>query len=416
MKRQGMAALILTLGICLQLTSAKAENAKMFWLTETLTGTTTGPILASPGVRFSAVGGNWIVLTSKPGEILFSDVATSKRYGPYGFERQRIIDLGKKALIISRIEYFLGTDPSEVKPVLSTVPVRRIEEPIPKAEVPQGWDRKPLPSTNPADHLNRPQGFAMQKRTYPTAALAWLEPMHEAKYDWSVGQYAGNSGANIESTRFGLTGMWKNWFFDAALINKAKTGSAIVPDDTYLSDLGLADGTGFSLSGGYLYSFVIDGNWNANFGGYVTYESLSFDMNATVFTRHGQIIPPDQAGTDPAAPDPLPPGTTLTEYSFDRYSETLDMSELSFSALGGIDYTSMYWGVGAFVILDLYTDASFSGSIQLLDEAYDLSADKTHPVGIKVSGWYSPFSDYIVSGSFTLATETTIRIGFGKFF
>ena len=411
-----MAALMLALGVFLQATSAQAENFKMFWLTETLTGTTTGPILARPGVRFSAVGGNWIILTSKPGEILFSDAETSKRYGPYGFERQRIIDLGKKALIISKIEYFLGANPSDVKPVLSTVPVRRIEEPIPKAEVPQGWDRKPLPSTNPADHLNRPQGFAMQKRIYPTVALAWLEPIHNAKYDWSVGQYAGNSGEDIESTRFGFMGMWKNWFVEGALINAAKTGGPIVPDDTYLSDLGLAGGKGFSVSGGYLYSFVIDGNWNANFGGYAKYESISFDMNATVFTRHGQIIPAGQAGTDADTTGQIPDGTTFTEYSFDRYSETLDMSELSFSALGGIDYTSMYWGVGAYVILDLYTDASFSGSIQLLDEAYDLSADKTHPVGIKVSGWYSPFSDYIITGSFTLATETTIRVGFGKFF
>ncbi len=416
MKRQGIGAMILALGVVLQAASANAENQKIFWLTETLTGTTVGPILASPGVRFSAAGDNWIVLTSNPGEILFSDAATSKRYGPYGFERQRIIDLGTKALIISKIEYFLGSNPSDIKPVLSTVPVRRIEEPIPTREVPQGWERKPLPSTNPADHLNRPQGFAMQNRTYPAAALVWLEPMHEAKYDWSVGQYAGNSGANIESTRFGLTGMWKNWFFEGVLITDVKTGSAIVPDDTYLSDLGLADGAGFSISGGYLYSFVIDGNWNANFGGYAKYESISFDLDATVFTSHGEIIPPDQVGTDTDVTGQTPDAATYTEYSFDHYSETLDMSELSFSAIGGIDYTSMYWGVGTYVILDLYTDASFSGSIQILDEAYDLSADKTHPIGIKVSGWYSPFSDYIVSGSFTLATETTIRIGFGKFF
>ncbi len=416
MKRQGMVALIFALGIFLQAISARAENTKMFWLTETLTGTTTGPILALPGFRFSAVGGNWVVLKSKPGEILFSDTATSKRYGPYGFERQRIIDLGKKAMIISKIEYFLGANPSDVQPVITTVPVRRIEEPIPTVEVPQGWDRKPLPSTNPADHLNRPQGFAMQKRIYPTAALVWLEPIHNAKYDWSVGNHAGNSGEDIESTRFGLTGMWNNWFAEAALISDAKTGGTIVPDNTYLSDLGLAGGTGFAASGGYLYSFVIDGKWNANFGGYAKYESVSFDMNATVFTRHGQIIPADQVDTDTDISGQTPDGAAYTEYSFDRYSETLDMSELSLIAIGGIDYTSMYWGIGAYFILDLYTDTSFSGSIQILDEAYDLSAQKTHPVGIEVSGWYSPFRDYIVSGAISVGTEMAVRVGFGKFF
>lgn len=416
MRKQGMAAQILALGMTLACLSAKAENYKMFWLTETVTGNTTGPILARPGIRFSAVGGDWIILVSKPGEILFSNAATSKHYGPYGFERQRIIALGNKAVVFSKIEHFTGDDPSTVKPVQSTMPVRRIEETTPNVEVPQGWEQKKILSTNPADHRERPQSFSMQTRTYPAAAQLWMEPLHNSKYNWSVGDYAGNSGEDIESSRMGVAGTWQNWFAEGALITDAKTSGTIVPDNTYLSDLGLDGGSGFSASGGYLYSFVIDGKWNANFGGCAKYESISFDMNATVFTRHGEVIPADQVTTDTLVDSQAADGTTITEYSFDHYTESLEMQEMSLTFLGGIDYTSMYWGVGANFLLDLYSDTRFSGSIQVLDEAYELSADKTHPIGVEASGWYSPFSDYIVSAKITVGTETTFRIGVGKIF
>ncbi len=416
MRKQIMAALILALGMTLMGTTVQAENYKMFWLTETLTGNTTGPILAKPGTRFSAADGHWVILVSKPGEILFSDSATAKHYGPYGFERQRIIALGSKALVFSKIEHFTGDDPSTVHPVNSTMPIRHIEEPMPNVDVPQGWDRKTLLSTNPGDHLNRPKGFAMEKRTYPSEGQIWVEPIHNSKYDWSVGDYAGNSGEDIESSRIGVSGTWNNWFAEGALITDAKTSGTIVPDNTYLSDLGLDGGSGFSASGGYLYSFVIDGKWNANFGGAAKYESTSFDMNATVFTRRGIVIPADQVTADSVPVDAAADDTTITEYSFDHYTESLDMKELSLSLIGGIDYQSLYWGVATYFILDLYSDTSFSGSIQILDEAYDLSADKTHPIGIEASSWYSPFSDTIVSGSVSVGTETTLRVGFGKFF
>jgi hypothetical protein len=258
----------------------------------------------------------------------------------------------------------------------------------------------------------------MVKRRYPPSATVWAEPVRNVKYDWSVGDFTGNSGENTEMMRYGVQGIWRNLFLELSAISEAKTGGTIVPDDTYLSDLGLTDGSGYAVRSGYVYSFVIDGNWNANLGGYGSFERTSFDMNATVFTRHGEIVPSSDvnAGEAESANPSDANDSNGVVYSFDGFTEEVTMEEMSFTLAGGIDYASDFFGLGAFVTIDLYSDTSFSGSITVLDEKYELSADKTHPVGIAVAGWYSPFLDYIVTASASTGTETALRIGVGKIF
>lgn len=394
---------------------SNAETYKMFWLTETISGTTIGPVVKRPGNRFRAAGKEWTILSSKPGQILFADAAASTQHGPYDFTLQRIIELGDVALSFSRIEKFTGTNPT--LDYSRTTP-RTISKPEASVAKPVRRDLRPLPSTNPADHLSQPTSPAMVKRRYPPTAVVWMEPIRNVKYDWSVGDFAGNSGEDMEMKRYGVEGSWRNLFLEVSAISDAKTGGTVVPDETYLSDLGLTEGSGYALRGGYVYSFVIDGNWNANLGGYGSYEETSFDMNATVFTRHGEVVASSTVSAADAADGSSADNkdSTAVRYSFDRFTEEVSMEEMSLTMAGGIDYASDFFGLGAFVTIDFYSDTSFSGSIAVLDENYKLAADKTHPVGIALAGWYSPFMDYIVTASASIGTETAVRIGFGKTF
>ncbi|MDD4060315.1 MAG: hypothetical protein PHW08_06385, partial [Kiritimatiellae bacterium] len=99
-----------------------------------------------------------------------------------------------------------------------------------------------------------------------------------------------------------------------------------------------------------------------------------------------------------------------------HFEEPVEMDELALTFAGGIDYTSWAWGIGLYFTLDLYTDTGFSGSVAVRDETFDLSADRTHPIGVALAGWCGLFDDYIVSASASTGAETSIRLGFGKFF
>ena len=135
----------------------------------------------------------------------------------------------------------------------------------------------------------------------------------------------------------------------------------------------------------------------------------SYDLRATVYTRQGSVVAPVAEGEEGTAES----GAT---YTFENYEDEVEMSELSMTFIGGIDYTSEFWGVGVYFTLDLYTDTSFSGAVAVRDESFDLSAERTHPIGVAASAWYSPFADYLVAASASTGAETAIRVAFGKFF
>ena len=395
--------------LALALQAQAAGDYTMFWLTETITGTTAGPFVNKPGNRVRASGREWTILAAQPGKILFSDPVAQKYYGPYDLVLQRIVELGDAAFSFSRIEPFQGDDPS-ADIASRTSPAPRVREPT--IERPQRWEPDRLPGTNPAEHVKKASAFSLDALVRPAAAAAWFEPFREVKYDWSVGDYAGSGGAKTETTRYGVSGTWRNFFAEGSLVSGGETTSSLVPDGTLLSDLGLSNGSGYALRGGYLYSFVIDGNWNGNLGGILSYEKTEYDMHATAYTSQGVVVAPAAAEAAGAQEG----DATTTAYAFERFEESVEMDELALTFAGGIDYTSEFWGVGLYFTLDLYTDTGFSGSVAVRDETFDLSADRTHPIGVSLAGWYSPFADYLVSASASTGAETSIRLGFGKFF
>ena len=109
---------LLTVVILFPCAGTAAASYRCFWLTETITGQTIGPIVNKPGHRFTVDRRQWIVMEAAPGEISFADAKTLGLEGPYDLIEQRIIGLGKKAYVFTRIQDFEGTDPDKSVAVL----------------------------------------------------------------------------------------------------------------------------------------------------------------------------------------------------------------------------------------------------------------------------------------------------------
>jgi hypothetical protein len=394
--------------------SASGAGRELFWLTSTVTGDTIGPIEKKPGTSFLANGKEWVILSEKPGQILFYDSDTSKQHGPFVFVLNRIVDLGGFAMGISRIEVVNERGDILFSPDrerMSTQP-----RPVaPDVKRPQRWEPEPLPGTNPAEHKVFLGDLVVELRQYATSGILWFEPVHSVKYDWKVGDYSGSGGEEIDMKRLGLMASWRNWFLELYAIIDGETGGGIVPDKSYLSELRLNSGSGFGGHAGYLYSLVIDGNWNANIGFAMSYEMADLDLDAVVFRESGRYTVKDEdiEGEDA---DGLSESISVKEYELANVSKGVDMAEFVASLIGGIDYTSDFWGAGIYLLVDVYSDVDFKGSLEVGDQAHKLRADRTHPVCVTLSGWYSPLDSYFISTRASFGTETTFRIGLGKFF
>lgn len=397
--------------------TAYAEEYKMFWLTETITRDTIGPIVRKTGNTFRVAGREWTILDSKTGEILFYDAAARKKYGPYDFMLNRIVDLGGVALGISRIDTFDSGENDELPHILTSVD-NSTTVTAPPVDRPRRWTPTPIPSTNPRAHKSFFDNFYIIPRKRPASAMFWAEPIRSVNYNWEIGDYAGTAGEKIEMSSYGIAGSYGNWFAELYAISSAKTAGGIVPDGTSLSDLNMDSGSGYGGRAGYLYSFVIDGNWNANFGGFASYESTTFNIEGTALTSHGvTTLPPPTPEDGVVLPtDATNVGSVVKEYTFDSFTSEVDMSELTVAIMGGIDYTSDYWGVGAYGFIDLYSDIEIDGKLSFNDKSYDIAADRAHPIGITFSGWYSPFMEFFFGGSATFGNEISARMFAGWFF
>ncbi len=390
---------------CLALADAPPTHTQL-WMTATISGAVSGPVANVPGTRFTFLDSEWMVLAAPPGHILFSNARTGRHSGPYRLQPQRIVMLDDKAVLFSKIEPVPPVRPAHAEPFSPHPSVTHEDPPAPRPEAPQGWERQPLPSTNPGEHLNRPAPFNLETRDLPPSIDLWFEPFRNIKYDWSIGGHTGNSGRSLESSRIGLNGTWRSLFVQAALIQNGKIKGSIVPDGLALSNLDIHDGTGFSLQGGYAYSFVIDGNWHATVGAGVQWDAIQFDLDATVMTRTPNPEPADPSHTeDPGA-----------HYGFAVQSGSLRMRDLTLGLFGGIGYSTETWGLDSALIVRAWSDIQIRGSVDVMDDRQSPAADPTHPVGIAFSGWISPLPSFHTALSLTVGTELSLRIGVGKRF
>ena len=88
--------------------ASAAETYKSFWLTETISGRTVGPIVNKPGNRFTLDGVQYIVMESASGEINFAEARKMELAGPFELVEQRVIPLGSRAYVFTRILDFTG--------------------------------------------------------------------------------------------------------------------------------------------------------------------------------------------------------------------------------------------------------------------------------------------------------------------
>jgi len=52
----------------------------------------------------------------------------------------------------------------------------------------------------------------------------------------------------------------------------------------------------------------------------------------------------------------------------------------------------------------------------VLGENVDLDADRSQPVCLALSGWYSPSDNFVLEGRLAFGSETSLRLGAGIFF
>lgn len=395
--------------------AAAGADYKSMWITDVISGRTVGPVVNKPGNRFSAGGREWIVLQAGRGEANFADAATLSPQGPYGLVEQRMFNLGDDAYVFTRILDYEGTTPGVSEAVVSQAeraPAEKGRHPW-SSDLPERWVLAPLPSTNPGAHKEPAKTWHLETLEVAPSATLWIEPVHNDPHDWSLGGLAGSADADIETRRAGVAGFWRGFFAEAGLVRSAKCSGSLVPDGLSLASLRLDGGDGFHLGAGYRHAIVIDGGWSANVSLWGTYETLDVDLSASTTTETEIAVETAPAETD-AAGETEP--KTEKGYAFESWKDSGSFDEFRLGVGVGIGYDEWYWGLGATLLVDCWTDASLDASVPVLGSSYKLEAERSRPVGGRLSAWYCPADNWLLEASLTLGSETSLRLGAGLFF
>ena len=413
--------------------SVSAAEYKSFWLTEAVSGRTVGPSVNKPGNRFSLDGREWIVMQSKPGEINFSDAATLSPEGPYDLVEQRMVDLGPASYVFTRIEDFAGADPSADLSTVSQAsraPAEKGRHPW-SQDLPERWVLGPIPTTNPGAYKEMADPWSLERLELSPEIVGFVEPFRRVQYDWKLDRRSGNKEA-LTMVRAGVSGEWKGLSAEAGLSTGAKTSGTLVDDTLALSGLSLDGGHGVFLAAAYDYRFRIDGGWSASVGAYGAYERQSLDVSARgawVAAKNPKNAAKKATGAETTADGESPDGESsdggsgdggqddaVADYGFFPWSAEATLSEARLGAAVSIRYDEWYWGLGATFRIDCVDSISADGSVPVIDERQDLDADRSQPVTLLLTGWYSPADNWVFEGHVAVGGETTLRLGVGFFF
>ena len=396
--------------------SASAAEFKSFWLTEAVSGRTVGPVVNKPGNRFSLGGREWIVLQSRSGEINFADAATLAPEGPYDLVEQRMIDLGPASYVFTRIEDFSGSDPEADRSVVSQAsraPAEKGRHPW-SQDLPERWVLGPVPTTNPGAYKEMAEPWSLEPLELSPEIVAFVEPFRRVQYDWKLDRRSGNKEA-IKMMRAGVAGEWHGFSGEAGLSTGGKTSGTLVDDTLALSGLKLDGGRGLFLAAAYDYRFRIDGGWSASVGGYGAYERVSLDASARAAWAEAKK-PKDEPVVVELESEGIAPDAVIADYGFYPWGSDVTLSEARLGAAVSIRYDEWYWGLGATFRIDCLDSISADASVPVIDERQELDADRSQPVTLLFTGWYSPADNWVIEGHLAFGGETTLRIGAGLFF
>ncbi len=408
--------------------SASAAEFKSFWLTEAVSGRTVGPVVNKPGNRFTLDGREWIVMESRRGEINFADAATLAPEGPYDLVEQRMVDLGPASYVFTRIVDFEGDDPSADRAVVSQAsraPAEKGRHPW-SQDVPGRWVLGPIPTTNPGAYKEMADPWSLEPLELSPEVVAFVEPFRRVQYNWKLDRRSGNKEA-LKMMRAGVAGEWKGLSAEAGLSTGGKTSGTLVDDTLALSGLSLDGGRGVFLGAAYDYRFRIDGGWSASVGAYGAYERQSLDVSARgawVAAKGAKNAARKAADAEKTADGESSDGETgdggqndsVADYGFYPWGADATLSEMRLGADVSIRYDEWYWGLGATFRIDCVDSISVDGSVPVIDERQDLDADRSQPVTLLLTGWYSPADNWVIEGHLSFGGETTLRIGGGLFF
>lgn len=394
--------------------ASAAETYKSFWLTETISGRTVGPIVNKPGNRFTLDGVQYIVMESASGEINFAEARKMELAGPFELVEQRVIPLGSRAYVFTRILDFTGEDPSRSEATVTQAvraPAQQADKPWLK-DMPERWVLGPVPSTNPGAYRES-KTWSLDPVQWAPGVSLFVEPLYERKYDWKLGGHLGSTESTLELTRYGIAGQWRGFLAEAGLGSSGKVSGTLVRNGTLLSDLKLDNIDGWFAAIGYQYAFVIEGPWTAVLGARAEYQSFDASMSASVAAENLSYLQ-SEITVDGTVVESS--SETSYDYGFTTWKDDTSWDEISAALTIAIEYDEWYWGLGGCVIIDCFSDFSSDGRIPLLGDTFELDAERSAPISFRARGWYSPIDNLTLEASLTMGAETSLRLAAGIFF
>ena len=382
----GIAASLLLL---LQPSLLANQKTERFWVQNTITREAFGPIVRQTGYRFQIQSESFVVLDSSPGNIRVATYPGGKPFGPFKIADGQILDLGTYAFTIINVR---TAEVPDLPPDLRDLTGLNIQgEP----------SRKPAPKKQQLVRRDVPM------EEWPLRVGGWLEPSRKAKYDWTVGGYAGKKALNLESRRFGARAEWGDAFLQLGFILDSKQSGSLTPAVTSLDHLNLDGGSGFGISGGWLQPFILDENWDLLVGASFEWTSESYDLNAQALVRTETTVEPIE--TTDGADAPVTP-ETIYSYEYRSISSSLDLSERFLSAIAGVEYHEDVWGGRALLRADLFSDVSTSGSVEINGKSLSVSGDRSHPIVVEFGAWCYLLDPLRIDLCAQLGSIQTIRL------
>lgn len=391
-------SLLASLFALLPLATFANIKTERFWLENTITRETYGPVIRQQGYRFQAGPDSFTVLDSSPGKISVARQPDGKVFGPYDIHNGHILDLGNYAFAIFNVQ---TAEVPDLPPDIQELTGVRVQGRPPKPPATPTFVRKPVPIEQ-----------------WPLRVGGWIEPSRTAKYDWTIGGYAGEKSSDLKSTRLGASADWGNFFLRLGLVTDSKQSGSIAPATTALDSLKLEKGSGFNLAGGYIHPFALDEGWDILVGGLFEWTSESYDFTANTLQRVNVTRPTESKKAE--SPDPEPSADTgdatesaapVVSYEYGDVTSSIDLSEFILAAVAGIRYQQDFWGAQGLLRIDFVSDISTSGSVHVLDTDLSISGDRSHPIVIEFGGWCY-WLDHLRSDlTLQLGSIQSIRLG-----
>ena len=360
-------------------------KTERFWLENMVTREISGPVLRQTGHRFQIGSQGFVVLDSAPGKIRVAMYPQGDPFGPYDIVESRIIDIGLPAAY--NIVNVQKAEVPELPPDLSGlvgVYVKGEQKEAPPAE--PEWELLPISE-------------------WPLRTGGWIEPFHTTDYDWKVGGFAGKKSLDVKSTRLGARLDWGTAFVQLGLVTGAKQSGSITPSLVTIESLSLRNGSGFSLSGGYLHPFYLAEGWTALLGGELGFSSESYDLvGRTLLRTETPAVPATETASATAETTPT------YRYEYRNTSSSFDLREFLATAAAGVQFDGDFWGSYGLMCIDIVSDVKADGSVSLNGDTLSLEAERSHPVGVEVGAWCYLFDEIRADAALRLGGTQLLRL------